>query len=294
MSDKKIMVVTDSSASLPPELAERLSIQIIPLWLIWDEQSFLDGVDIDPHSFYQRLRESKTLPSSTQPSALEFRALFETLARDCSGIVCVLASSGISGTVDSACTALEFSPVPAEVVDSGFSAMGQGLIAVSAARAAAAGASLTEVVAAAEKIRDAVHLLFVVDTLEYLHKGGRIGGAKRLLGTALNIKPILHFEGGIIQPLSQTRTKKKATAELLDIASERLRGNPMAEAAVVHVDCPGEAKQLRELVIKRFNPPLVHVSDVSPVVGTHVGPGALGLAFYPGSSESPGVRSSSI
>ena len=284
MSDKKIMVVTDSSASLPPELAEKLGIRIIPLWLIWDEQSFLDGVDIDPHSFYQRLKESKTLPSSTQPTALEFKALFETLAGECAGIVCVLASSGISGTVDSACAAQEFSPVPVEVVDSRISAMGIGLVAVSAARAAAAGASLAEVAATAEKIRDAVHLLFVVDTLEYLHKGGRIGSAKRLLGTALNIKPILHFEDGIIQPLSQTRTKKKATAELLDIASKRLEGSLMAEAAVVHVDCPEEAKQLKELVVNRFNPPIVHVSDVSPVVGTHVGPGALGLAFYPRSS----------
>jgi len=281
MSEKKILVVTDSSASLPPELAEELDIQIIPLWLIWDDHCFLDGVDIDPHAFYQRLKESKTLPSSTQPSAVEFKALFEKLARECSGVVCVLASSKISGTVDSACAAQELSLVPVEVVDSGFSAMGQGLIAVSAARAAAAGASLAEVVAVAEKTRDAAHLLFVVDTLEYLHKGGRIGGAKRLLGTALDIKPILHFKEGIIQPLSQTRTKKKATAELLEIASERLEGGLMAEAAVVHVDCPGEAIQLRELVIKRFNPPVVHVSDVSPVVGTHVGPGALGLAFYP-------------
>lgn len=284
MSDNKIMVVTDSSASLPPEMAEKLGIQIIPLWLIWDEQSFLDGVDIDPHTFYQRLKESKTLPSSTQPTAMEFKALFETLAGECTGIVCVLASSKISGTVDSACAAREFSPVPVEVVDSGFSAMGQGLIAISAARAASSSSSLAEVAAAAEKIRDAVHLLFVVDTLEYLHKGGRIGGAKRLLGTALNIKPILHFEGGSIQPLSQTRTKKKATAELLDIASGRLGGSLMAEAAVVHVDCPEEAKQLKKLVVERFNPPVVHVSDVSPVVGTHVGPGALGLAFYPRSS----------
>lgn len=284
MSEKKILVVTDSSASLPPELAEKSDLRIIPLWLIWDEQCFLDGVDIDPHSFYQRLKGSKTLPSSTQPSVEEFKALFEALARECAGIVCVLASSKISGTVDSACAARELSPVPVEVVDSGFSAMGQGLIAVSAARAAAAGASLAEVAAVAEKTRDAVHLLFVVDTLEFLHKGGRIGGAKRLLGTALNIKPILHFEGGIIQPLSQTRTKKKATAELLEIAGERLGGSLMAEAAVVHVDCLEEANQLRELVVKRFDPSTVHVSDVSPVVGTHVGPGALGLAFYPRSS----------
>ncbi len=121
----------------------------------------------------------------------------------------------------------------------------------------------------------------MVDTLEYLHKGGRIGGAKRLLGTALNIKPILHFEDGTIQPLSQTRTKSKGVEELLNIAAERLGSKPMAEAAVVHVDCLEEGRSLVEKVKERFNPPLIHLSDVSPVVGTHVGPGALGLAFYP-------------
>jgi DegV family protein with EDD domain len=281
MIEDKVLVITDSSASLPPRLAEELDIRVIPLWLIWDEECFLDGVDIDPQSFYQRLGERKSLPTSTQPSAVEFRSFFEKLGPECSGIVCVLASSNISGTVASAEGAQEFSPVPVRVVDSAFSAMGQGLIAAQAARAAAAGASLAEVAQRAESARDITNLLFVVDTLEYLHKGGRIGGAKRLLGTALNIKPILHFENGIIQPLSQARTKKKAIGELLDIAEKRLQGKEMAEAALVHVDCLEEAQRLREDVISRFNPREVHISDVSPVVGTHVGPGSLGLAFYP-------------
>jgi len=285
VDENRILVVTDSSASLPPELAAALDIRVIPLWLIWDDQCYLDGVDIDPQVFYGRLRESKSLPTSTQPSAVEFKKLFQELAADCAGIVCVLASSGISGTVESAIAAREFSLVPVEVVDSGFSAMGLGLIAISAAREAAGNTSLREVALTAEKTREMTHLLFVVDTLEYLHKGGRIGGAKRLLGTALDIKPILHFKGGIIEALSQARTKKKAVKELLDIAQKRLDGRRMGEAAVVHVDCLEEAEQLRENVISRFNPSEVHVSDVSPVVGTHVGPGALGLAFYPQSSS---------
>ena len=294
MGDNKILVVTDSSASLPAELVNALDIRVIPLWLIWDDHCYLDGVDIDPHTFYQRLRDSKTLPTSTQPSAVEFRKFFEDLADDCTGIACVLASSGISGTVDSAIAAREFSPVPVEVVDSQFCAMGLGLIAVSAAKAAAQKDSLEMVALNATQMRDMTHMLFVVDTLEYLHKGGRIGGAKRLLGTALNIKPILHFDQGIIQTLSQARTKKKAVRELLDIAQERLGGSQMAEAAVVHVDCPEEAELLREDVVSRFNPADVYLSDVSPVVGTHVGPGALGLAFYPRSPVSSTVESSSI
>lgn len=282
MSNDKILVVADSSSSLPEYLIKELDIRIIPLWLVWDEKCFQDGVDIDPHTFYQRLRTSESLPSSTQPSALEFKEFFQKLAGDCSGIVNVLASSKISGTVESAEAAKDFVPgMQVRVVDSLFSAMGQGLVAVSAARAAASGRPIEEVVSRAISVRDQTHLLFVVDTLEYLHKGGRIGGAKKLLGTALNIKPILHFEDGTIQPLSQTRTKSKGVEEMLNIAAERLGSSTMAEAGVVHVDCLEEGRSLVEKVKERFNPPLIHLSDVSPVVGTHVGPGALGLAFYP-------------
>ncbi len=282
MTNDKILVVTDSSSSLPEELIRELDIRVIPLWLIWDDHCFRDGVDIDPRTFYQRLRTSESLPSSTQPSAIEFKEFFQKLADECAGIVNVLASSKISGTVDSAEAAKEFVPgLPVRVVDSHFSAMGEGLVAVAAARAAAAGMSIDGVANRAEVVRDHTHLLFVVDTLEYLHKGGRIGGAKKLLGTALNIKPILHFEDGSIQPLSQTRTKRKGVEELLNIAAERLGSGKMAEAGVVHVDCLEEGRSLAEKVKERFNPPRIHLSDVSPVVGTHVGPGALGLAFYP-------------
>lgn len=282
MTSNKILVVTDSSSSLPNDLIEELDIRVIPLWLVWDEKCFQDGVDIDPPTFYKRLRTSESLPSSTQPSAMEFKEFFQKLAGECGGIVNVLASSNISGTVESAEAAKEFVPgLQVRVVDSLFSAMGEGLVAVAAARAAAAGKPIDEVVAVAERTRDHTHLLFVVDTLEYLHKGGRIGGAKRLLGTALNIKPILHFEDGTIQPLSQTRTKAKGIEEMLDIVAERLGSDKMAEAGVVHVDCLEEGRKLVDRVKERFDPPLIHLSDVSPVVGTHVGPGALGLAFYP-------------
>ena len=282
MDPTKVLVVTDSSASLPESLKNELNIQVIPLWLVWDEESYQDGVDIDPPTFYKRLKDSKSLPSSTQPTVEEFKEFFTSRADSCSGFVNVLASSKISGTVDSAIAAKGQLPhLPVKVVDSLFTAMGQGLIVAAAARAAAQGKSIDEVAQVAEKTRDETHLLFVVDTLEYLHKGGRIGGAKRLLGTALNIKPILHFEDGSIQPLSQTRTKKKGVLELLEIAEERLGGKNMAEAAIVHVNCLDEGQKLMDIVKQRFNPPLLHFSDVSPVVGTHVGPGALGLAFYP-------------
>ncbi|MGB2964858.1 MAG: DegV family protein [Anaerolineales bacterium] len=282
MTNKKIIIVTDSSASLPDEIRTGLDIRVIPLWLVWDNESYLDGIDIQPQAFYQRLKNSSTLPSSTQPSVQEFKDFFQECAKESDAIVSVLASSRISGTVDSAEAAKKLIPDhPIYVVDSLFSAMGQGFIAVAAARAAQAEKPAEEVVAAAEKMREEVNLLFVVDTLEFLHKGGRIGGAKRLLGTALNIKPILHFYQGLIEPLSQTRTKKKAIDEMLTIAADRLGGRKMAEAAIVHVDCLKEGEALKELVQNKFSPSKIFISDVSPVVGTHVGPGGLGLAFYP-------------
>ena len=139
---------------------------------------------------------------------------------------------------------------------------------------------VTEVVAAAEVVRDRMHFFFAVDTLEFLHRGGRIGGAKRLLGTALKIKPLLHFRDGQIEPLAQVRTKRKAIARMLEIAEERLDGRPMAEVAVPDVDTPEEGDAVAEQVKERFGVSTVYRSTVSPVVGTHAGPGTVGLAFY--------------
>jgi DegV family protein with EDD domain len=282
MSEQKIAVVTDSSAYLPEKLAAELGIHVIPLWLIWDNLRFRDGIDIDPQSFYQRLRGSKTLPTSSQPSATEFEQFFRECGKECDAIVSVLASSKISGTVDSAQTAKTMlSDLPIRIVDSYSSSMGLGLVVLAAARAAAAGKSLDEVVLAAEDMIEKANLFFVVDTLEFLHRGGRIGGARRYLATALQIKPILHFADGLIEPLSQARTRKKSVAQLLDLVEERLQGQPMAEAAIVHIDCPSDGEMLAKLVESRFNPAEIHFGEVSPVVGTHVGPGGLGVAFYP-------------
>jgi DegV family protein with EDD domain len=166
------------------------------------------------------------------------------------------------------------------LVDAYNSSMGLGHVVLAAARLIADGGSADEAVAAAESMRDKINFIFVVDTLEYLHKGGRIGGAKRLMGTALRIKPLLQFKDGQIEPLDQVRTKSKAYARLLDIAEQRLGGKPMAEASVVDIDNPQDGDSVARMVEERFGPKLIHRSEVSPVVGTHVGPGAIGFAFY--------------
>ncbi|MBC8503812.1 MAG: DegV family protein [Anaerolineales bacterium] len=281
MSDQKIAIVTDSSAYIPDSALEGLNVSVIPLWLLWEGQSFRDGVDIDPVSFYQRLRQTKNLPTSSQPTVPEFEKFFEKALEDADAIVNVLVSSKISGTIDNATQAIARMPHrEIRLVDALSSSMGLGFCVLAAARAAASGESIDAVVEAAESMKERVHFLFVVDTLEYLHKGGRIGGAKRLMGTALKVKPILHFTDGQIDSLTSARTKRKALAQLLEIAEERLAGKAMMEAALVDIDSPNEGDIVANMVEQRFAPSIIHRSTVSPVVGTHVGPGAIGFAFY--------------
>lgn len=281
MSSMKIAVVTDSSAYIPDEALSGLDVAVIPLWLIWDNENMRDGIDIQPTEFYRRLKTADTLPTTAQPTVKEFKDLFSELAKRVDAVVAVLASSKISGTVASAEGAMrELPDIPIRVIDSLSSSMGMGLVTLAAAKAAAEGKSLDEVVRTAESMRDKAQLLFVVDTLEFLHKGGRISGGKRLLGTALQIKPLLQFKEGLIQPLAQARTKRKAIEQLLTIVEERLAGGKMVEAAIVDIENPEDGEAVKKMVAKRFNPSSLFRAGVSPVVGTHVGPGALGIAFY--------------
>jgi DegV family protein with EDD domain len=284
----KIAVVTDSSAYLPNSALAGLDVSVIPLWLLWDKDRFRDGVDIDPPTFYRRLAQSKTLPTTSQPSPDEFATHFQSVSAQADAIVGVLVSSQISGTIASAQAArLQLPELTIQIVDSLSCSMGLGLMVLAAARAAKAGGSLDEVVGAAQEMCDKTHLLFAVDTLEYLHRGGRISGVKRMVGTALKIKPILHFREGRIEQLSQARTKRKALTHMLEIAEERLGGKGMAEVAVLDIDASDEGDAFAELVQERFTPPIMHRSGVSPVVGAHVGPGTIGMAFY---AASPGSR----
>jgi DegV family protein with EDD domain len=274
--------VTDSTANIPAEALGDFDIPVIPLWLIWGEERFRDNVDIDPHTFYARLPESTVFPTTSQPSAGEFEQFFRGVASHADGIVGVFISSKLSGTVASAQAAQAALPeIPIRVIDSRSTSMGLGFAVLKAARAAADGKSLQEVAAAAESICDCAQVLFAVDTLEYLHRGGRIGGAKRFLATALNIKPLLHLDNGHIEGLAQIRTKRKAVQQLLQVAEERLSDSCMAEASVLDVAAPEEGDALAEQVASRFGLSTVYRTTVSPVVGAHAGPGTVGLCFYP-------------
>jgi DegV family protein with EDD domain len=186
----RIAVVTDSTAYLPPELVAQYGIHVMPQQLIWGDETFLDGVAIDPPTFYERLSRSGDIPTTSQVPVGGFADLFAEVARSTDGIVGVFISTELSGTVASALAAQELLPdLPIEVVDSRSTTMGLGFVALAAARAAAEGKGLAEVAATARELVPRVNVLFIVETLEYLHRGGRIGGASRLLGSALYRTP---------------------------------------------------------------------------------------------------------
>ena len=283
MSKQRVAIVTDSTVNFPPGILDKYDIPSIPLNLIWGEEILKDGIDIQPSAFYERLQTDKNIPTTSQPSAGEFVDFFRQVAesQDVDTIVGFFISSELSGTVDSARAAKGLLPeLKVEVVDSLSTSMGLGFQVLAAMKKAQEGGSAQEVIDAGCHLRYDIQFMFMVDTLEFLHRGGRIGGARRLLGTALRIKPLLELENGKIDTLDQVRTRKKALDRMLEVAQERQRGLPVAGAAVVHAQAIEECQMLRERVAAELGIEEVHLTDVSPVIGTHTGPGTLGLAFY--------------
>lgn len=281
MNKPSIAVVTDSTAYLPPDVQKRLDIPVIPLNVLWGEEVLKDGVDIDPPTFYRRLQTAKVMPTTSQPSAGEFVEFFRRVAEEkgTDTIVGAYISSQLSGTIASAEAAKEMLPdLRIEIIDSRSASMGLGFQVMAAAEAARAGASLEEVVAAANRVREHMYILFMVDTLEFLHRGGRIGGGKRFLGTALQIKPLLELDG-VVEGIEQVRTKKKALARMLELMKARAGTASVHRAAVVHANALEDAHALAEDVKAQLKPEELYVAEVSPVIGTHSGPGTLGICM---------------
>jgi DegV family protein with EDD domain len=278
----EVAIITDSTA-LPLEKIKEYGIRVIPLSVIWDGDSYADGIDIKPAEFYTRLAKSSTLPSTSQPSAAKFKELFDSLLAEGKDVLAILISSGISGTVNSALQALqEVDQSRVSVVDSLTAATATGLHVIAAARKAKTGASLEEVKEIAIQAQEHTDVVFAVDTLEFLHKGGRIGGAKRLLGSMLNIKPILEIKNGVIEPADQVRTQKRALERLITLVDEKAGGEKPLRIAVFHSNVPDLAKGLMEDINRSLAPDEIFLAELSPVIGTHVGPGTLAIASMHG------------
>ncbi len=278
----KVAVVTDSVAYIPKEYLEKYHITVVPQILVWGEQTFEDGVDIQPDEFYRRLTSAKTMPTTSQVPVPKMMQTFSTLIEQGYSVLGVFVSSKLSGTLQSAMQAREMladGQEKVEVVDSFSAAMAMGFQALTAARAAADGASLAECKALAENARARTGVYFVVDTLEFLHRGGRIGGAQRLLGTALNLKPILAVQDGKVESIERIRTKRKAMERLAEIIAEQCKGKGSVQLATLHANSPEDAKELLNNATNLINVTEKLFTEVSPVVGAHTGPGTVGLAY---------------
>jgi DegV family protein with EDD domain len=280
ISMTKVALVTDSTSYIPQDLVKKHNITVIPQVLVWGNDTFRDGIDILPDEFYTRLKKADVMPSTSQAMPATFYETYQKLLDQNYEILTVVVSEKLSGTLSSALQAKDMvSDAPIEVVDSRSTAMAMGFMVLEAARRAEAGTTLQELKTFVEGVRHQSGVLLTVETLEFLHRGGRIGGGARFLGTALNIKPILELKDGRIEAVERVRTRSKAVARLLELLEDRVGSGRKVRAAALHANAENEARALLEQVNGRMKVIESFLSTVSPVVGTHVGPGTIGVAF---------------
>jgi len=280
---QKVGIVTDSTADIPENLVQELGITVVPLKVIFDDQEVLrDGVDIKAEEFYPRLQKAKNLPRTSQPTPAEFAAAYEDLAAKYETIISIHISSKMSGTIQSARTGAQMVPgADIEVIDSTYVSMGCGFIVLEAAKAAQAGKTKEEILFLVNDMISKMLVYFIPETLEYLEKGGRIGKAQAFAGTLLNIKPIVYITEGIIHPYEKVRGRKRAIDRLVQVVSEKV-GREQVLCALAHGMNPEGVEELRKKVVTQINvieKPIVYVPGA--IVGTHSGPGVLGLICCP-------------
>lgn len=275
-------VITDATGDLPAELLEKYRLPCVPHLIIWGDETLVEGVDIDGERFYQRLAADSRHPRTAQPTAESFvKAIREAVAdTGASEVVAVLVSERVSGAVPSCNLARQMVDVPVHIVDTGTVSLSLGMAAIAAAEARDAGADAAGVIAAARGVAEKSHTIFTVDTLDYLHRGGRIGRATWMLGTALAIKPVLAVVDGMVEGVARVRTRKRALAYLLDAAAEQIDPRRPVRMGVMHGSAPDDAAWLVEQARARFAPESMIVARICAAIGVHAGPGALGLAFY--------------
>jgi len=271
-----VKIVTDSLSDITSDIAEGLGITVVPLTVLFGQESFLDRVTITTDEFYYKLTHDATWPTTTQPPPSVFADVYNKLAEETDEILAITLSSKLSGTYESALNAksLVEKECRIEVIDSLTVAMGLGLIVIAAAKAAQAGANLDEVADSVRRAMPRSHLVAYFDTLKYLAKGGRIGKAQGLLGAMLSVKPILAVKDGEMSPLTRLRSRTAG----MDYLYNFVAGFPhIEELAVEHATTPDDADRLVERLSSVFPKERIYRSTISPVVGTHAGPGAMAV-----------------
>jgi len=274
----RIRIISDSACDIPDEIARRLDIDIVSLSIRFGDEEFTDRVDLTPSQFWAKCKKSKTLPETAAPSPGSFQAAYERAKTDgCDGVIVLTLSAALSATHQSATLAAEAvaGAIAVRVIDTKAVSMAQGLLAIEIAEQARAGATLAELAESAEALTSKVGIVAMLDTLEHLVKGGRVGGARALLGQVLSIKPLLELNDGVVAEAGRQRTKAKALAAIVEAVKTHA---PLRRLALVHGDS-GEVKALASLAADIPTEFPIIVTDIGPVVGTHGGPGIIGLCW---------------
>lgn len=282
----KVTVITDSTAYIPNDILEELNIQVIPLHIVWGDKVYEDNVNLKSDDFYPMLKAAKDLPTTSQPSPKEFMNLYQPLLEKGHKIISTHISSGISGTINSAIQAKEMLKTEdIAVFDSKTTGMALGFVTMAVARAAKQGADFKECQEITQKAIDNVDVYFMVNTLEYLHKGGRIGGASALLGSALDLKPILCLKDGKITSYEKVRTKKKAIRRIIEISKEKIGDKRPIHFGIMQVEAEADADLVKQALEESYSAADIRdmkVVGLSPVIGTHTGPGVIAISFLAG------------
>ena len=277
----KVAIVTDSTSSLPQDVARALGIHVLPLYLLSEGQTYRDGLDMDTASFYRLLMTQERLPTTSRPSVDDFVRLYRALLPQAQAVVSIHLSHVMSGTLDSAFAARQQVPeLPVHVIDSRVMSMGLGLLAIAAARAGASGMDAPAVARHVEALIPRMNMLFTLESLDYLRRGGRIGGAAAMLGSVLDLKPVLYVKDGRIELLERQRTRQRATERIIQLMLERIGSGKRVYAAVFHCAALEEAQELARQVQALLPGAEPIVAETGQIIGTHLGLGALGLAFY--------------
>lgn len=280
-----VHVVTDSTADLSPELMDafgvRDALHIVPLTVHFGDEEFLDGVTITATQFYERLSTSEVLPRTSQPSPAAFVEAYSNISSPGDTILSFHISSRLSGTYQSALLAARQLPDRTiEVVDTRLASLGLGLVGLYAAKGVKEGKGAEEVLGQCRRIMQEARILFLVETLEYLQKNGRIGKAQALVGGLLNVKPLLTLEDGVVTPLEKARGKAKARARLLERVRALAPKDSPVVGAVVHAQAPDDAATVQEAIQDHFSAAQIYIAELGPVVGAHAGPGTLGVILF--------------
>jgi DegV family protein with EDD domain len=280
MIEMKTVIVTDSTAYIPKEVRERYRIHMIPLSVVLNGELYEEEVDLTAEQFYEEMKQGKKLPTSSQPSIGRFVDLFENLGKEYDAVISIHLSSGISGTYQGAVSAGEMvDNIKVYAYDSEISCMAQGFYAIDAAKMAAEGKEPEEILARLDELKATTRAYFMVDDLSNLQRGGRLSSAQAIIGSLLNIKPLLHFVDKVIVPFEKIRTRKKALKRIFDLLGEDAEKGISLKASIIHANREEEAKEFQEELAKKYPNVDFSISYFGPVIATHLGEGSIGMTW---------------